>query len=224
MFYFQLTGGLKVIGIENVPREGPLIIAPNHASYLDPPVIGCSMPRRVAFMAKEELFRSKFLANLILSLGAFPVRRGSSDLESIRIALGILKDGGALLVFPEGTRNLGDTMHPFNRGVEMLARKSGAQILPVGIAGNQRKWGKSGKPGWGKVLVNFGKPIDFQKLSSEEQKRFAELLAVTISALCHGIGYDLKTAPKSQSERADPTNGATSEDSLPESDETQIQP
>lgn len=195
-FYFGLTGGLRVHGRENVPRSGPLIIAPNHASYLDPPLVGCAMPRVVSFMAKEELFNHAGFAWLIRSLGAFPIRRGAGDLESIRVALEILKDERALLVFPEGTRNHGDQLHPFNRGVEMLARKSGALVLPVGLTGTDRKWGKGKKPRWGGLKVRFGKPINVKDFKNRDA--FAHALESAILELVHADGSRLQAASKAE--------------------------
>lgn len=221
---FKGTGGFKVSGTEHVPLKGPLIVAPNHSSYLDPPVTACAMPRVVTFMAKEELFRSKGFAALIRSLGAFPVKRGAGDIESIRIALSILEADGALLIFPEGTRNYGDVMLSVNRGVEMLAKKSGALVLPVGITGTASKWGKGKKPRWGGVRVRFGEPMRFEDYI-DSRDAFGKELRRRILELCHADGNPIKSeADSSLPSSSDCLNGQVGEPARPESDETPVQP
>ena len=213
--YFVLTGGFKVNGKENVPKTGPLIIAPNHESYLDPPAAGCALPRILTFMAKEELFRFKPMSILIRSLGAFPVKRGTSDIESIRIALSILEEGKALLVFPEGTRNLGEQMMPMNRGVEMLAKRSGALIVPVGITGTHTKWGKHKKLKlWGKVVIRFGEPLNYAEFADRKDE-FAPELERRILALCHESGFQLKSAAENQPSKKTASDDASSATSHP---------
>jgi len=196
--YFRGTGGLTILGLENVPLEGPLIVAPNHVSELDPPAIACTIPRKIAFMSKEELFRNRLLGGLIRSLNAFPVRRGEGDTEAIRKTLAKLAEGEAVLVFPEGTRGDGVTMGPITRGVGMLAKRSGAPVLPVGIAGTHRKFprGKS-VPGWGRTTVAFGKPLRFEDYGRET---FADALAEAVRQQCGYAGLELKAA------RAEPSS------------------
>lgn len=191
---FQATGGMKVIGAERVPKHGALIVAPNHSSYLDPPAMGCSLPRPLTFMAKGELFKNKLFGKLIRSLGAFPVHRGTTDMESIRLALSILDSGRALLVFPEGTRNSGDDLLPFNRGVEMLARKSGAAVLPTAIIGSAQKWGKGKGFKFAKVTVVFGTPIKTSDFDGQGKEAFTQALEGQIRSMLAEHGQAPKTA------------------------------
>lgn len=142
--FFGALGGIRTRGTEHVPREGRLIVAPVHLSYLDPPAVACGLPRQLTFMAKEELFKGAF-GWLIRSLGAFPVKRGDADTEAIKQALALLDEERALLVFPEGTRGDGVTLLPINRGVTLLARRSAAPVLPVAISGTHRIWPKGSK-------------------------------------------------------------------------------
>lgn len=220
--YFVPTGGFRVRGKHLVPRNGALIVAPNHSSYLDPPAIGCSLPRRVTFMAKEELFESRAFGWLIRSLGAFPVRRGAGDMESIRMALKILESESAILVFPEGTRNYGEHMMPINRGVELLAKRSGAWILPAAIVGTARKWPKGKRLRfWGRVTVRFGEPYRIAELSAETS--FAADLERRILELCHEEGYSLIGAPDKKTMHSSVEGRPPIATEPPRSDETPAQ-
>src|SRR5436190_23431548 len=101
-FFRLTTGGLRSVGEENIPKTGAVIFAPNHVSNLDPPAVACGTNKRqLAFMAKEELFKGLF-GKLIASVGAYPVKRGEGDTESIRRRIELLEQGRAVLVFPEG--------------------------------------------------------------------------------------------------------------------------
>lgn len=198
--FFVPSGGFRVSGLENVPKKGPLIVAPNHVSTLDPPVVACSIDRRISFMAKEELFRNRLFGGLIRSLGSFPVHRGEADTEAIRLAIRLLGEGHAVLIFPEGTRGNGAEMLPVNRGVAMLAKRSGAPVLPVGIAGTHRKMPKGkGFPKFVGVRVRYGEPFRYEDVARHESERenreeFARELEKRILALCNAEGYALRTS------------------------------
>lgn len=202
IFYFKLSGGFRVVGKENVPRTGPLIVSPNHVSHLDPPAAACALPRKLSFMAKAELFEHRLFGALIRSYGAFPVKRGEGDMEAIRTAIRLLAEGHAVLIFPEGTRGEGTQLLPFNKGVGMIAKRSGAPVLPVGIAGTHLKWPKgTKKPKWGRVTVTFGKPLRYEEFSGESEaevrEAFAAELERRIRELCRAGGYELQDPPHS---------------------------
>lgn len=108
----RLLWKLEVVGAERVPLEGGLIIAPNHLSLLDPPLIGCACPRELRFIAKAELFRYGLFTKLIRRLGAFPVERGTADVGAIKTALNFLNEGRAVIIFIEGTRGDGTRLLP----------------------------------------------------------------------------------------------------------------
>lgn len=208
--FFRLGGGFAVRGANRVPRSGGLIVAANHVSNLDPPALACSLPRRLTFMAKEELFKGLF-GSLIGSLGAFPIRRGVGDMEAIRSAVGFLEGGHALMVLPEGTRGDGLTLLPFTRGVEMLARKTGALIVPVGIVGTQRRLPRgASKPRFGRVIVAYGEPYRYSDVAGP----FTPDLERRIIELCRANGYEVKSASSSSpsqgaSPRESPAEGQT---------------
>lgn len=177
---FQTLGGFQVEGLENVPRSGPLIVAANHVSFADPPAVACAMPRAVRFMAQAGLFRPPVFGPLIRRLGAFSVHRGEADKAAIRKAIALLDEGWALLIFPEGRRGDGKRLGEANRGVELLAKRSGAAILPVGITGTLRWLPKGAKlPRPTRIRVRFGEPFAW----SDSEDFRADLMS-RISALC----------------------------------------
>ncbi len=182
--------------------EGPVLVAPVHMSMLDPPLLGCTSPRALRFMAKEELFRPPGLSHLIRSLGAFPVRRGENDTAAIRLALERLSLGEAVLVFPEGTRNDGRTMLPIQVGLAMLAKRTGATILPVGIAGTEKVLPKgASRPRRARVTVAYGHPFRYEDVAEglterEARKAFAAELGRRIQAACVEAGHPIAPAPE----------------------------
>lgn len=146
LFYRVATGAMRVVvwtfgryrvaGAERMPRTGPLIVVANHLNNADPPLLGASLPRRIRFMAKQELFDSP-LGPLVRSFGAFPVRRFEADLAALRRAQSILKEGGVLGMFPEGHRSRSGGMGPPHPGTALIALRSGAPLLPVAITGTE---------------------------------------------------------------------------------------
>lgn len=152
-FAFSIAFNFKVKGKENVPKDTVVIYASNHRSNADPPMLGCTARGKFAFMAKEELFRNKFLAWLIGSLGAFPVSRGKGDTGVIDTAVERLNSGRSLMIFPEGTRSKDGKVHRGHSGAAIIAARSGKPIIPVGIKFGEKLKFRT------KVIVEFGKPI-----------------------------------------------------------------
>ena len=169
LFYCVATATMKALlialtrwrveGRENVPRKGPLIIAANHLSFIDPPLLSASIPRGIIFMAKQELFRSSLGAVFVRAYGAFPVRRGGLDREAMRQALEALQKGQALGMFPEGKRSPANQLQPIQPGVSYLAARSGASILPVGISGSEQVKGMSFILHRPHITVTIGRPF-----------------------------------------------------------------
>jgi 1-acyl-sn-glycerol-3-phosphate acyltransferase len=124
-----------VTGRENIPPDGPVILAPVHRSNLDSLMLSPLTRRRLRALAKESLFKAPPMAWLMASLGSFPVRRDSADRESMRIARELLAENNLLLVFPEGKRHEGDTVDELFDGTAWLAARTGSTVVPVGIAG-----------------------------------------------------------------------------------------
>ena len=147
--------GLQAAGVENIPKTGPVVIAPNHKSFWDSFFLAAVVKRRLHFMGKAELFTG-WRGRLFLMLGAFPVLRGSSDDEAIETARAILQRGDVLALFPEGTRvSDPDRLGNPKRGATRLAIETGAVIVPTAMTGTEkRKW-----PLPRKVRIVFGEPI-----------------------------------------------------------------
>lgn len=136
----------QVINKEAVPREGPVIVAANHISLIDPPLLMASIPRPIVFMAKEEAFQSLFGEAFFWVMGVMPVRRGQPDRGALVAARRILESGGALGIFPEGTRSRNGQLGLGYQGCALLALWTGAPILPVGITGTEAIKGLSSFP------------------------------------------------------------------------------
>lgn len=159
---FRLGFGLKITGLNNIPRHGRIIIASNHRSDYDPPLLGGIVPREMHFFAKEELFRGWF-GRFISYLNAFPVKRGQMDREALSTCLNVLKSEGALIFFPEGTRAPEDGYLRAKLGIGWVVALSDAPVVPVYLHGTcQKRPRLSGRPG---MYVVFGKPIPVSELS-----------------------------------------------------------
>ncbi|WP_069790187.1 lysophospholipid acyltransferase family protein [Cyanobacterium sp. IPPAS B-1200] len=135
--FFHLYFRGKVENVENVPREGKLMIVSNHASIFDPPILASAIPRRISFMAKQELFNSRLFGQLISFLGAYPVSRGEGDRNAIRQALARIEQEWATCVFIEGTRTADGRVYNPKLGAALIAAKSQASILPVCLCGTE---------------------------------------------------------------------------------------
>ena len=147
-------------GREHIPPQGPCILAPTHRSNLDTPITAAVTGRRVRFMGKDSLWKSKGWAWLLSSLGGFPVSRGTFDLEAMKRCLEVLEAGEPLVVFPEGERKSGPTVQPLFEGAAYLALKANVPIIPIGIGGSERVMPKGSKMIYPyKVHVIVGEPI-----------------------------------------------------------------
>jgi glycerol-3-phosphate dehydrogenase (NAD(P)+) len=165
---FHLYFRMERIGREHIPAEGPVIVAANHRSFLDPFVIGTMARRPMYYVAKQELFRRRWLAWLLNSLGAFPIRRGESDEDSMETARQILARGDIVLIFPEGTRVRPGSLGKPKRGVGRLALQTGAPVVPVAVIGTEDV-----RRGWRirprKVRIRAGRALRFPRV--EEPSR-----------------------------------------------------
>jgi 1-acyl-sn-glycerol-3-phosphate acyltransferase len=163
---FGLIAGWEVNGRERVPREGGLILASNHISFWDPPMVGAALPRECFFLAKEELFSAPVLGPFIRSVNSIPIRRGMADLSGLSRATEVLRNGKALLMFPEGSRMRDGELHPARPGVGMMAVTADVPILPCFISGSNRpgKWWYRGV----RVRLTFGASKPWRELAGAD--------------------------------------------------------
>ena len=184
---------LEVVGRERVPASGGVIIAANHVSYLDIPIVGCSLARRADFLAKAELFRHPVVGGVFRRLGGVPIRREGVDRNALAEVERRLADGHVVVVYPEGTRSPDERLREPKPGVGMLALRTGVPVVPTYVAGTGEAWPAGAR--WLRarpITVVFGEPMQwrgrelpdidetaakrrYQRISQEIMDRIAEL-------------------------------------------------
>ncbi len=169
---FRFGHGLEVTGQERVPKTGGCLLASNHVSFIDPPVLGAACPRRIVFMARRDLFRHALLGAFMRGVHVIPLARGEADLSAIRSAVERMRAGDLLAIFPEGTRQLSGRLGVAKRGVGLLAAAARVPVIPVLVSGTFRALPPEAK--WlqpGKIRVAFGTPIPYTESSSRRTAR-----------------------------------------------------
>lgn len=172
-FFLNIRFKMKVTGLENIP-EGATILAMNHTSNFDAPMVGVYTPRKMFIMGKEELFRNKFFGSLITELGCFPIKRGQADIKSLKHTLKLLKDGNIFSIFIEGTRSKSGEMQEAKKGIGFIVAKSKAPVVPTYIYGTREGWFKP-------AGIIFGEPLTFEEGLDHEE--IANLIAGEIRKL-----------------------------------------
>jgi 1-acyl-sn-glycerol-3-phosphate acyltransferase len=180
---------VKAIGVENVPKSGPLLLAPNHFSQMDHFFIGLYLRRKVRFMAKSQMFGPPVLTYVYKHGGVFPVRRGHHDEEAIKTALAILSQGEMLLVYCEGGRSRSGKLGEVKPGIGRIALESEVTVVPVAIQGSEtvRRWKRFRFP---KVTVQFGEPLSFpteEAPSRGRQLEVAEQVFASVREMYAGL-------------------------------------
>jgi glycerol-3-phosphate dehydrogenase (NAD(P)+) len=174
--FFLVYFRMQRVGTEHLPRRGPLLLASNHRSFLDPFVIGTLVRRPVYYMAKRELFQHRLTAWILNSLGAFPVDRGAGDEEAMETARAILERGDCVVLFPEGTRVRSGPLGASRRGVARLALQTGAPVAPIAVIGTEEV-----RRGWRirprRVRLRVGAPLLFPTV-----ERCSPALAASVTA------------------------------------------
>lgn len=154
----------RVVGANRIPKTGPVILASNHASFLDPPLIGGATPRESSFLARESLFRFPVLGAFIRSINALPVDRGGRSPKGLKAILDRLAQGKPVVLFPEGTRTSDGALLPARSGVGLAVIKSGAPVVPIRIFGSFESYSrKMWFPRPTHIAVVYGEPIDFSR-------------------------------------------------------------
>ena len=147
-------------GLENVPATGPFVLAPVHRSFIDFALVSGVTRRRMGYMGKEALWKSRLLGGFISMLGAYPVNRGAPDREALRRTLALLEKGEPLVLFPEGTRRTGPVVEHLHEGAAFVASRAGVPVVPVGIGGSERALPKEKKvPRPVKIHIVVGPPL-----------------------------------------------------------------
>jgi 1-acyl-sn-glycerol-3-phosphate acyltransferase len=183
--FYKIVGRTRVIGHSNIPTTGPFIVASNHVSYLDPPLVGSCIKRECSYMARHDLWKSPVLGWFMDRCHAFPVHRDAADRAAIRHALAVLKGTMGLVLFPEGTRSPDGNLQPAEGGLALIVQKSGAPVVPCALIGPEAMWppgAKRLKPT--QITVAFGPPIVFSPEVGRE-----EMMAQVMRAIA-----DLMTA------------------------------
>jgi 1-acyl-sn-glycerol-3-phosphate acyltransferase len=180
---------VRAIGVENVPKRGPLVLAPNHFSQMDHFFVGLYLRRKIRFMAKSQMFGPPVLTYVYKHGGVFPVRRGHHDEEAFKTAFAILDQGGMLLVYAEGGRSRSDELGEPKPGIGRIALEAGVPVVPVAIHGSAkvRRWKRFRFP---KVTVQFGDPLTFAVESSPSHERQLEVATEVfgrVKAMYEGI-------------------------------------
>lgn len=180
----------EVVGLENMPTRGGVLLAANHASHLDPPMIGCQISRQIAYFARKTLWKGGISTWWLDSVGTIPVDRdGGQDVSAIKRVLKALKEERGLILFPEGTRSPDGRLQPAKAGVGFIACKTQVPVVPVRIFGSFEAFGKGRrmKPGT-PVTIVFGKPIppsvyDDPKAGKERSQRASDFIMAEIAKL-----------------------------------------
>ena len=163
LLYSKIIYRVKIIGKENIPKEGAVIFCGNHRNYLDPQLIVCTAGRHMRFMAKEELHNNIAFAFLGNVFEAIYVKRDEKDISALKEAIKTLKSGNCIGIFPEGTRNGFEKNNgEIKNGTAYMALKTGAKVVPIGITGKAKPFTKN--------YIIYGKPIDFSELTKDNRK------------------------------------------------------
>ena len=187
---FAVLYRVRIVGREHLPRTGPVLLASNHASFLDIPLVAvAAAPRHVGFIARDSLARSRVLDFIMRHCGAVLIRRGTSDRAALRLAAEHMRLGDVVAIFPEGTRSADGRLAAFKRGALLAARMAKAPILPCGIRGSFDAWPRTARwPGKGRLELHFGPLIDSSLPDAFDRLR-ASILALT-GEEDHTIGPD----------------------------------
>jgi len=176
--YFRLFCGVKMLGRENFPKDEHFIVMANHICALDPVLLGVAYSgSEIHFMAKDSLFRNPLMKWVAEKVHAIPVRRGETDMAAMRSAMQVLREEKVLGIFPEGTRHRDGKMGEIQTGIAVLALKQNVSLIPVGISGHYRPFGK--------LKISVGRPIDLDDLRALRPD--AETMAQVVERIREGI-------------------------------------
>jgi len=184
-FFFRTFHFMRSRGVESLP-PGPLILAPNHASYFDPPAVGCNVPRVTYYLARHTLFAPPIGSWLLPSIGSIPVNQNSPGPSSLKNIFEVLKNKGTLVLFPEGARTMDGNLGKAEPGIGLIAARTGTPVVPVHILGSRAALPRGG--GWRPfrtIHVVYGRPMRFQgdPKNREDYQKFADEIMSAIANL-----------------------------------------
>lgn len=201
--FCRLYFRLRIEGRSNVPKSGPVLLVANHASYVDPPLVGITAGRWVAFLAQAGLARLGPLRWWLRQMGVTLIDRNAPSKDALRLVAECLAKGEAVGIFPEGTRSTDGSVGPFRNGVEFLVRRTGAAVVPIGLDGNHRAFPrKAWLPRPRKLIVRYGEVMTAEQVLAPGG---VELLRARVAALANAP-LRVSTEPsRSDTNRSDPS-------------------
>lgn len=181
----ELAFRLKIYGRENLIEDGPAIYASNHASYLDPPLVGVACRKELFYLARKTLFEKPVLGPILPRINCIPVDRDRGDVAAVRALLRLLKEGKRVVVFPEGTRSKDGNLQPARAGLGLIIAKSLAPVVPVRVFGSYAALPRSGGVHFAPITLVVGKPIFFTKedLGTDERLVYQTLSDRVMAAI-----------------------------------------
>jgi 1-acyl-sn-glycerol-3-phosphate acyltransferase len=181
----------RVFGAENLVEEGPCIIAANHCSYLDPPLVGVAFRRGIHYLARKSLLDVPVLGPILPELNVIPVDQKNADRSALMGAIRVVRNGGAVLIFPEGTRSLDGQLQEAQPGIGMIAAKSGAPIVPVAIRGSFEILPRGAMiPKSGQISLSIGAPLQMRSVS--ETRDYGKASAQVVKEISRLLGASAK--------------------------------
>lgn len=176
-FLFATYFRWRVFGAENVPKTGAVILAANHASFADPPMVGAGLHRDINYLARQSLFRFPIVGRILVSWNSVPVDREGGGAKGLKVILDRLLGGAGIILFPEGTRTPDGKLQPAQPGIGLIVAKSDAPVVPVRVFGSFEAWGRDRKVSLPKrIAIRYGEPMQFQKLRAEAKNCSRERL------------------------------------------------
>jgi 1-acyl-sn-glycerol-3-phosphate acyltransferase len=179
----------RVIGAENMIEEGPCIIAANHCSYLDPPLVGVACKRAIHYLARKSLLNVPILGPILPELNVIPVDQKNADRSALMGAIRVVKNGGAVLIFPEGTRSTDGGRQPAQPGIGMIVAKTGAPVVPVRISGSFEAFPRGASwPRLAPVRISVGPALYFEGSEADERGLYQKTSDRIMNAIAVGVG------------------------------------
>jgi 1-acyl-sn-glycerol-3-phosphate acyltransferase len=193
---FKLYFRWRVYNPERVPLQGGVILAANHASYIDPPLVGAGVPRMINYLARETLFHIPVLAAILRSWKVVPVDRDAGTGRGLKTILQRLAQDGAIILFPEGTRTRDGNFQPARSGIGLTVIKSKAPVVPVRVFGTYEAYGRTKKlPSPRRLEVKYGKPLLFEKERAEAENCSKDRLKQIYQEIADKILYEITRLP-----------------------------